>query len=480
MIHRELLLNGVFLGGPCDQGIGKEIAVSPWDGRRIGTFAEGGWAEMDAALDCATQAFETYRQTSMAERGALLTRISQAITDREDELASLLVDEVGKPITAARAEVRRTALTFGLAAELAARLEPESVDLSYDPRGLNCRAEVRHRPVGPVLAIVPWNWPFNLAAHKLAPALLAGCPVVLKPSTAAALCTLSLARLIHECGCPAGVVNAIACPNAIAEKAVRDPRVKFLSFTGSEAVGWRLKELVPDRKVSLELGGDASAILCEDADLDHALPLVLNGAFAYAGQICISVQHLRVHESLRDAVVERLLPMIENLPCGDPALAATVVGPVIHTAAAEKIEHLLASAVAAGAKVLAGGKRTGNLIAPTLIADVPLDHSLACDEVFGPILTLSTFTNDADAITLTNAGRFGLQAGVFTSSPDRAELYIENLEVGGIVINDVPTVRFDAMPYGGVKRSGFGREGVRYAYEEMTEPLAVVQRTFDN
>lgn len=476
MIHRELILNGVFLGGPCDQGIGKEIAVSPWDGRRIGTFAEGGWAEMDAALDCATQAFETYRQTTMAERGALLMRISQTITEREEELAALLVDEVGKPITAARAEVRRTALTFGLAAELAARLEPEAMDLSYDPRGVSYRAEVRRRPVGPVLAIVPWNWPFNLAAHKLAPALLAGCPVVLKPSTAAALCTLSLARLIHECGCPAGVVNAIACPNAIAEKAVRDPRAKFLSFTGSEAVGWRLKELVPDRKVSLELGGDASAILCEDADLDHALPLVLNGAFAYAGQICISVQHLRVHESLRDAVVERLLPMIENLPCGDPALAATVVGPVIHTAAAEKIEHLLASAVAAGAKVLAGGKRTGNLIAPTLIANVPANHSLACDEVFGPILTITTFTNDAEAIALTNAGRFGLQAGVFTASKDRAERYIKNLEVGGIVINDVPTVRFDAMPYGGVKRSGFGREGVRYTYEEMTEPLAVVNR----
>jgi acyl-CoA reductase-like NAD-dependent aldehyde dehydrogenase len=271
-------------------------------------------------------------------------------------------------------------------------------------------------------------------------------------------------------------VNAIACPNAIAEKAVRDTRVKFLSFTGSEAVGWRLKELVPDRKVSLELGGDASAILCEDANLDHALPLVLNGAFAYAGQICISVQHLRVHESLRDAVVERLLPMMENLPSGDPALETTVVGPVIHAAAAEKIEQQLASAVAAGAKVLAGGQRTGNLIAPTLIADVPAGHSLACDEVFGPVLTLSSFADDADAIAQTNAGRFGLQAGVFTASKVRAEQYIENLEVGGIVINDVPTVRFDAMPYGGVKRSGFGREGVRYAYEEMTEPLSVVNR----
>ncbi|HAY13914.1 MAG TPA: aldehyde dehydrogenase family protein [Fimbriimonadaceae bacterium] len=476
MIHRELLLNGVFLGGPCDQGIGKEIAVSPWDGRRIGTFAEGGWAEMDAALDCATQAFEVFRKTSMAERGDLLARISEAVTEREDELAELLVLEVGKPITAARAEVKRTALTFGLAADLARSWEPESVDLSYDPRGSNYRAEVRRRPVGPVLAIVPWNWPYNLAAHKIAPALLAGCPVVLKPSTAAALCTLSLARLIHECGCPAGVVNAIACPNAIAEKAVRDPRAKFVSFTGSEAVGWRIKELVPDRKVSLELGGDASAVICEDADLDLALPLVLNGAYAYAGQICISVQHLRVHESRVDEVVARLVPMIENLGCGDPALESTVVGPVINRDAVDKIEAVLASAVAGGARILAGGERTGNVISPTLIADVPSGHTLTCDEVFGPVLTLSTFANDAEAMDQVNSGRFGLQAGGFTISPDRAELFIENLEVGGIVINDVPTVRFDAMPYGGVKRSGFGREGVRYTYEEMTEPLAVVTR----
>lgn len=476
MIHRELLLNGVFLGGPCDQGIGKEIAVSPWDARRIGTFAEGGWAEMDAALDCATQAFEAFRKTSMAERGDLLARISEAVTEREDELAELLVLEVGKPITAARAEVKRTALTFGLAADLARSLEPESVDLSYDPRGSNYRAEVRRRPVGPVLAIVPWNWPYNLAAHKIAPALLAGCPVVLKPSTAAALCTLSLARLIHECGCPAGVLNAIACPNAIAEKAVRDPRAKFVSFTGSEAVGWRIKELVPDRKVSLELGGDASAVICEDADLDLALPLVLNGAYAYAGQICISVQHLRVHESRVNEVVARLVPMIENLGCGDPALESTVVGPVINKDAAAKIEAVLASAVAGGARILAGGERTGNVISPTLITDVPLGHTLACDEVFGPVLTLSTFANDAEALEQINSGRFGLQAGVFTTSPDRAALYIENLEVGGIVINDVPTVRFDAMPYGGVKRSGFGREGVRFAYEEMTEPVAVVTR----
>ncbi len=469
-------MNGVFLGGPCDLGIGKEIAVSPWDGRRIGTFAEGGWAEMDAALDCATQAFDSYRKTPMAERGELLQRISEAVTEREEELAELLVQEVGKPITAARAEVKRTALTFRLAADLARTLGADTVDLSYDPRGANYRGEVRRRPVGPVLAIVPWNWPYNLAAHKIAPALLAGCPVILKPSTAAALCTLTLARLIHECGCPAGVVNAVACPNAIAEKAVRDPRAKFVSFTGSEAVGWRLKELVPDRKVSLELGGDASAVLCEDADLDHALPLVLNGAFAYAGQICISVQHLCVHESRVDEVVARLVPMIENLGCGDPALESTVVGPVINSSAADRIETSLASAVAGGARILAGGQRTGNLVSPTFICDLPAGHTLACDEVFGPVLTLSTFATDAEAMGQVNAGRFGLQAGVFTASKDRAELYIENLEVGGVVINDVPTVRFDAMPYGGVKRSGFGREGVRYAYEEMTEPLAVVRK----
>ncbi|MBX3096679.1 MAG: aldehyde dehydrogenase family protein [Fimbriimonadaceae bacterium] len=476
MVHRELLINGVLIGGPCDQGVGKEIAVNPWDGSRVGSYAEGGWGEMSAALDAAHTAFPLWRATPMEERVALCLRIADEIESRRGELATLLVQEVGKPITAAEGEVDRMAVTFRLAPQIAKALGSFDVDPGLDKRAIDYTVQAVRRPIGPVLGIVPWNWPFNLAAHKIVPSLVAGCPVILRPSSQSALSTLSLARLIHEVGIPDGVLQAIATPTAISEKAVTDPRSSVVSFTGSAAVGWHLRELIPDRPMALELGGDASVILFADADLDAALPKIVAGAFAYAGQICISVQHLRVEAAIYDSVRERLIPLVEAVKAGDPSERDTVVGPLIDEKARERVRDWITSAEAAGARVLAGGIGGGVLIPATLIEDVPAKHPLNCDEVFGPVLVLHRFISESDAVEQVNASEYGLQCGIFDSDLDRARRLSALLDVGGVVINDVPTVRFDAMPYGGRKASGQGREGGVFALEHLTEWQAVVTR----
>lgn len=476
MIHRELLINGVLVGGPCDQGVGKEVAYNPWDGSRVGTYAEGGWNEMSAALDSAHAAFTRWQETPLNERVSFCLRIADAIAARRDELAALLVKEIGKPVVAAEGEVDRMVVTFRLAEQVAKDLVTREVDPGIDRRAKDYSVKAVRRPIGPVLGIVPWNWPFNLAAHKVVPALVAGCPVILRPSSQSALSTLSLARLMHENGCPPGVLQAIASPTAIAEKAVRDERSSVVSFTGSDAVGWKLRALVPDRPMALELGGDASVLLFADADLDDALPKIVSGAFAYAGQICISVQHLRVEASVYDQVRARLTEMVKEVPAGDPSSRETVVGPLIDEKARKRVREWLASAEAAGARILAGGLGEGAIIPATLIENVPADHPLACEEVFGPVLVLHSFADEDEAVRQVNASQYGLQVGIFTADQDRAKRLAPRLIVGGVVIGDVPTIRFDAMPYGGRKRSGLGREGGVFALEHLTEWQALVTR----
>lgn len=476
MLHRELLIDGIFLGGPCDQGIGKTVSLNPFDGRSIGTAAEGGWSEMDAALHAAKRASATWAHSTMPERAALLSRIARALEDRSAELTQLLIDEVGKPRTAAEAEVRRTITTFQIAAQLATHPTSETLSTEPDPRSSEYEVTVERRPVGVVLGIVPWNWPLNLAAHKIAPALLGGNTIVIKPSSLAPLCTLTLCRIIHEAGCPYGVLNAVHCPSPIAQKAVTDPRTDFISFTGSESVGWKLKALVPEKKVALELGGDATAYFAEDADLTQTVPACWLAALTYSGQICISLQHLLIHESRYDEAKAALTLAFQNTPTGDPNTPGILVGPVINEENAERIQSWTDEAIAKGATLLSGGQRNGTLVQATLLENVPVTVPLGCDEVFGPVLTLRPVQDDAEAIANINASRFGLQAAVFTADHNRALRLARQLEVGGVVINSGPNIRFDAMPYGGVKRSGFGREGVRYAYEEMTEPLAIVRK----
>lgn len=476
-MHREMLIAGHFIGGECDQAVGKVQIYAPYDGKLVGTAAEGGWNEAKAAIGVAEDAFKSWSRSPRFERQRLLRRIAELVRERTDELVDVLTREVGKPVTWSRAEVGRLAITFDLAADLLSSYGFESLPLDFDPRGVGYTCKVERFPVGPIFGIVPYNWPFNLAAHKLAPAIATGNTIILKPSDLCPLSTFTLARLLHEAGCPPGVVNAILVPPAIAEKTALDPRVKMLSFTGSPGVGWHLKKLLPEKKVTLELGGNASAIICKDADLQWAVPRVVAGGYGYAGQVCIAIQHILVEEEIYSAVREKLIVGTEQCPTGDPEQPGTVCGPLISQAAADKVSKFIDEAVARGARVIAGGKREGNLIWPTLVENVPAGVLLDKEEVFGPVLTISSFKKIDDAIGKVNSSQYGIHCGVFTNDIRVAERCFQELEVGGVIVNDYPTLRFDNFPYGGVKRSGFGREGVRYAMDDMTEPRVSVTRT---
>jgi acyl-CoA reductase-like NAD-dependent aldehyde dehydrogenase len=356
----------------------------------------------------------------------------------------------------------------------------EKIALDLDPRGAGYECSVERFPLGVIFCIVPYNWPFNLTAHKIAPALATGNTVVVKVSPLAPLSTLELLRIIHEAGCPPGVVNGWNGHASLAQRALADPRIKMLSFTGSAAVGWKLKALLPERRVALELGGDASAIVCADADLDWATNRIIAGGFGYAGQICISIQHVLVEESIYDEMRSRLTAATLACVTGDPLNVNTVCGPLISEEAAQKVIGMVEEAVRGGAIVLGGGTRIGNLVAPTLLENVPPAVALAKEEVFGPVLTLAPFKTLEDAVRTVNESQYGIQTGVFTESQASASQAYQALNVGGVVINDYPTLRFDNMPYGGVKRSGFGREGVRYAMDEMTEmKTLLVRKTVD-
>jgi acyl-CoA reductase-like NAD-dependent aldehyde dehydrogenase len=476
MVHGEMLIGGHFIGGPCDQGVGKQVLHQPGVGTVVGSAAEGGWNEANAALDAAMDAFASWRRSTRRERQQLLRRIASLVRERSEELSRLLSHEVGKPISLARGEVLRLGLTFDLAADALTDYGLEQLPVDYDPRGEGYRCFVERFPVGVVLGIVPYNWPFNLAAHKLAPALAVGNTIVLKPSQQSPICTLELARLIHEAGCPAGVVNAVNVPSTIAQRMAEDERVAMLSFTGSPPVGWKLKSLLPHKRVSLELGGNAYAITCADAELEWAVQRTVSGAFGYAGQICISVQHALAHSSIYSDFRQRLIEATEACPTGGVDDEQTICGPLINEEAAAKVEEWVSEAVAKGAKVIAGGTREGALMRPTLVEGVPADVRLACQEVFGPVLTLAPFGDFSEAIGCVNSSDYGIQTGVFTHDERIAEKAFRELDVGGVIINDYPTLRFDNMPYGGVRRSGFGREGVRYAMDEMTELKTLVVR----
>lgn len=469
---RDLVAGDRRSGGP--EGVVEVHA--PYDGSLVGTAPLSNQDRAETAIASSVDAFKTWRFAPVEERQALVRKIASLVSEKSESLARLCAIEIGKPITWARAEVKRLELTFKLAADLLDQPQREELSLDFDPRGKDYRCFVVREPVGPVFAIVPYNWPFNLGAHKLAPALAAGCTVILKPSRLSPLSTLALVDLIQEAGCPDGVLNALVCNDQVAESIVKDGRIPIVSFTGSPKVGWHLKNLVPEKRVTLEMGGDASSLIFDDADLDLAVKQTVLGKFGYAGQVCISVQHARVQAGVYDEVKSRLIKATEETATGDPMDEKTVCGPVINADAAERIMEWIDEAEEAGAKILSGGNRVGNLIEPTLIENVPEGCKLAEQEVFGPVLTLSKFDTEEEAFARVNASQFGIHCGIFTKDEDRHWRALQQLEVSGVVANDFPTLRFDNMPYGGVKRSGFGREGVRYTFEEYTTPKVLLQR----
>jgi acyl-CoA reductase-like NAD-dependent aldehyde dehydrogenase len=474
-VHQELLINGVFIGGPCDQSIGKTQHSAPYDDKLVGTAAEAGWSEVTAAIDAAETAYESWQFSSPNTRADLLHRVASLVRERFTELAELMAKEIGKPITQAEAEVTRVAITFELAAKLALQNHTREIDISQDSRSQNLHVTSTRVPVGPILAIVPYNWPLNLAAHKIAPALAAGNTVVVKTPSMGALCTLALGRIIHEAGCPDGVVNVLNTVPALTQKAALDPRIRLLSFTGSPQVGWMLKELLPKKRVSLELGGDATAVIAPDADIEDAVQKLVPGAFAYAGQICISLQHILCHESQYQEFREKFTRATESVRTGNPMDRTVTCGPLITTEAADKALELIEDAETHGATLLSGGHRIGNIIEPAIIENPTRKMRIGIEEAFAPLVTLQSYSTDDQAIHWINSSQFGIHAALFTQDHARIQTYFNELEIGGLIINNTPSLRFDAMPYGGVKNSGFGREGVANTFHEMTEDKVLIQ-----
>jgi glyceraldehyde-3-phosphate dehydrogenase (NADP+) len=426
-------------------------------------------AQLEEAVTAAVRGFEAMRRLPAFERGRALRAVSAGIESRRDELAELIVHESGKPIRDARAEVDRGALTFRLAGEEAERMLGETIPLDIGPAHVGRTGITRRFPIGPVAAISPFNFPLNLAAHKVAPAIAAGCSIVLKPPSRDPLTMLTVAELIDAAGLPDGAVSVLPMSRQLGDRLVADDRMKLLTFTGSPAVGWRMKERAGHKPVVLELGGNAGAIVDASADLDWAVRRLLVGAFAYAGQVCISVQRLLVHEAIWDAFMERFVAAAATLRMGDPMDPQVDLGPMVDDQAAARTERWVREAVDEGARVLLGGTPEGRYFPPTILVDADRASQVCSEEAFAPIVVAFPFSHIDAAFDEVNASRYGLQAGIFTNDLEHAWRAYEALDVGGVIINDVPTYRVDHMPYGGVKASGLGREGVRWAIEHMTE-----------
>jgi glyceraldehyde-3-phosphate dehydrogenase (NADP+) len=461
-----LLINGKWL----QRAAGELPVIDPYTGREIARVPLGDERHIDRALTAAADAFPAARRVAPFQRAELLRRIAAGLAERRAEFAETIVAEAGKPVTFAKAEVERAIATFTLAAEEARRTAGEAVPLDAFAAGAGHFGLARRFPLGVVAAISPFNFPLNLVAHKVAPCLATGNTMVLKPAPKTPLSALLLGEVMVASGLPAGQVNIITCSNEAATRLITDPRVKMISFTGSTEVGRKIKEQSGPRRVVLELGGNAGVIVHGDADVDAAIPAIATGAFASAGQSCISVQRVFVQEQIYDAFKTRLLAHTrEKITVGDPRKSTTIVGPMISREALAKVRARIEAALAGGARLLCGGGVKGQTLEPTILENAGPTSDLCAEEAFAPVLVLATYGTFEEALALVNASRFGLQAGVFTRDLSRAFQAYDALEVGGVMINQVPTWRVENMPYGGSKESGFGREGVRYAMEEMTE-----------
>jgi aldehyde dehydrogenase (NAD+) len=462
-----------YVAGEWRTGRGTQEVKSPWDGSVV---AELGVPTDTDVEDAVTRAVETYRESRHLPtylRAESLMHISGRVAERVDRIAETVAREGGKPLKWSKVEVGRAVSTFRWAAEEARRFGGEFLPLDTD-QSLGSRAGiVRRFPFGPVVGISPFNFPVNLVAHKIAPALAVGAPIVSKPAGATPLGALALAELFDETDLPKGMLSVLPISSERAQKLVEDRRFKKFTFTGS-GIGWKLKGLDPRKHVTLELGGNAGVIVHSDADLDHAAQRIAIGGYYQAGQSCISVQRVLIQSEVYDDFVVRLVKEVESLKVGDPMDPTVDVGPLIDQGALERIDAWVKEAVGQGARILTGGKREDPLYYPTILADTTPEMKVRCEEVFGPVITVQPYQTFEEALAEVNSTPYGLQAGVFTSSIERAMLAHRELEVGGVIVNDMSAFRADQMPYGGSKESGYGREGLRYAMEEMTEPRIMV------
>ena len=434
---------------------------------------------LETAIAGAVDAFKSFASLHRDERSEMLHRISRGIKKHDEDFAQMISKEGGKPIILARGEVNRAQLTSRLAAEEAIRFGGEWLPLDIHPGARNYTGLLGRKPLGPTLAISPFNFPLNLIMHKLAPALAVGCPTIIKPSSDTPLTALKLAKVCHDAGVPAGVVQVVPCPGPSFEKLVIDDRPKMLSFTGSGAVGWKLNEISGRKRIALELGGNAAAVVHEDADLAFAAKRIAFGGFAHAGQICISVQRVMVHEPIFGEFLELLVKETGKIKSGDPADEKVIVGPMITPQEADRVMDWIGEAVDMGAEYIIKGRRTGSVIKPTILGDVPRNAKVCEQEVFGPVIVVEQYTKwegKGGALDLVNDSKYGLQAGIFTNDVNRIMQAYNELEVGAVIVNDIPTIRVDNYPYGGTKESGQGREGIACTMREMTEERMLVLR----
>ena len=452
----------------------RQPVINPYTGNPIAEVCQAQASDLETAINLSVSAFRPFAELPAHARSRALSQIAQQLITRELEFAKIMSLESGKPITDARREVQRAIQTFTVASEEAKRLPGDTIPMDISPGMEHHMGVLRRVPIGPVLGITPFNFPLNLVAHKVAPCLAVGNPFLLKPAPQTPLTALLLGEIISDLGLPPGTFSVVPCDNTLAESMVRDPRIQALSFTGSAAVGWSLKDKAGKKRVALELGGNAAVIVEPDANLQLAAQRCATGGLSYSGQTCISVQRVYIHTDLYDQFVGLLLDHVRSLPSGDPLNESTVVGPLINQQAAVRVETWIQEAIAQGAECLFGGTRKEAIVEPTVLANVQPTMKVTCEEVFGPVITVSRYKDFEEALHWVNDSPYGLQAGVFTQNVNRIFQAYHELEVGAVLANEIPTWRADHMPYGGVKDSGLGREGVQYAMQELTEPKLLV------
>ncbi len=459
-----------------DSGFREQTVVirSPFDGAGVAEVCYADQAAAERACAVAVEAFKQTRRLASYERAAILTRVAEKLVAQTQTVAEIVMHEAGKPITDARNEVKRAAETFRTAAEEARRIGGDVVPADLTAGNEGRMAFTRRFPIGPILGITPFNFPLNLVAHKLGPAMAAGNPMILKPAPQTPLSSLWLGRAVLDAGWPEGAISVLPCSNEVAATLVADRRIAMLSFTGSASIGWMLRRQAATSRVTLELGGNAAVILCEDADLEKAVAKILVGGFTYAGQSCISVQRVFVHRSLKEEFLARIVEGLGRLVTGRLDDEATRLGPMINEAAAIRAQGWIEEAVGMGARLHAGGGRTGCMLQATVLSDVPADAQLSREEAFAPVITVEAYDDFDRVLAAVNRSRYGLQAGLFTSNWKKMRQAWNELEVGAILVDESSAWRAEHLPYGGVKDSGIGREGVRSAILEMTEPRMLI------
>ncbi len=464
MSEYKLLINGESVSTSQ-----RKAVRSPYNGEVIAEVHQAGPKEIETALSSAEKAFHQIKKWPAHKVSEVLQKIKNAIATNAEDFAQTLASEAGKPIRTARVEIQRALHTFELGAEECKRIYGEMIPLDQRTHGENRWGMVQRFPLGVITAITPFNFPLNLVAHKVSPGIASKNALILRPASQTPLCALKLGKVALESGWPPGGLNVVPCPSEIVEPLITDERVKMISFTGSPAVGWELKKKGYKKRVSLELGGNAGVIVHDDANLPAAVEAIANGGFIYSGQSCISVQRVFVNEKIFDEVIEKLVQRTKAFVLGDPLDEKTDIGPMISEAEAKRAEAWIHEATSAGAKILFGGDRNGSLVQPTILTNTKSEMKVNCQEIFGPVITIEKYSDFNAAVHAIDDSIYGLQAGVFTKDIDRIRYAFENIEVGGLMVNEVPTWRIDHMPYGGVKESGNTREGVRYAIHEMTE-----------